>query len=145
MVFQCGFSSTSWETLFQNLLNRLHRSVYFQFFPACKLMSRTSLSLAAQWLRYLPTKGTSGPGRFHRPRGVTNPLHRDYWACTLEPVLRNRRRCCNEKPAHSNWRAAPAHCNYRKTASSKKNPAQPKIAALAFLWLRIFEQEFPHF
>ena len=62
-----------------------------------------------------------GPGRSHMPQG-TKPERQKYWAgaleptshnywahvpqllkpAHLEPVLRNKRRHCNEKPAHRN-------------------------------------------
>ena len=97
-----------------------------------KLYGRTSP--VVQWLRiHLPMQGTwvralvwEDP-TCHR---ATKPVHNNYWACALEPVnhnywahvpqllkpvplepvLRNKRSHCNEKPAHRN-----------------EDPMQPKI------------------
>ena len=53
----------------------------------------------------------------------------------LEPVLRNKRNHCNEKPTHRNEeqllkkkkkRVAPAHCNQRKPWHSNEGSAQLK-------------------
>ena len=71
-------------------------------------------SLAVQWLRIrLPMQGT----RVHplvredpTCHGATKPVRHNYWACVLqllkpahlEPVLRNKRSHCSEKPVHHN-------------------------------------------
>ena len=34
--------------------------------------------------------------------GATKPMHHNYSACALEPVLRNKKSHRNEKPAHRN-------------------------------------------
>ena len=34
--------------------------------------------------------------------GANKPMHQNYGACALEPVLHNKRSHCNEKPAHHN-------------------------------------------
>ena len=47
--------------------------------------------------------------------GATKPMHHNYWACMpqllkparLEPVLRDKRSHCNEKPAHHNKEKPP--------------------------------------
>ena len=83
-------------------------------------------SLVAQWLRIcLPMQGArvwAGAREDLTCRRATNPMHHNYWACALEltchnywarmpqllkaahlePVLRNKRSHCNEKPAHCN-------------------------------------------
>ena len=33
---------------------------------------------------------------------TTKPVHHNYWACALEPVLHNKRSHRNEKPTHRN-------------------------------------------
>ena len=56
----------------------------------------------------------------------SEPLCSNYCdLCTPEPELRNERSPHHEKTAHRNWRAAPAHCNYRKSAGSSADPGQP--------------------
>ena len=42
-------------------------------------------------------------------------------------LLPNKRGHCSEKPAHRNWRAAPACHNQRKNPLGKEDPARPKI------------------
>ena len=83
-------------------------------------------SLVVQWLQIrLPTQGTRVRALVQEDtmcRGATKPVHHNYWACTLEPashnywgrvpqllkpaclepVLRNKRSHCNEKPVHHN-------------------------------------------
>ena len=80
----------------------------------------------AQWLKiHLPMQGTRVRALVQEDptcRGATKPVHHNYWACTLEPtshnywahvpqlmkpmrlepMLRNKRSHCNEKPAHRN-------------------------------------------
>ena len=67
-------------------------------------------------------------------RGATKPVRHNYWARVpqllepvhLEPVLRNKRSHCSEKPEHRNERVAPAHaarespCTATKTQRSQK-------------------------
>ena len=43
--------------------------------------------------------------------GATEPMSDSYGACALEPMLWNERSHRNEKPAHRNWRVAPARHN----------------------------------
>ena len=45
----------------------------------------------------------------------------------LEPVLCSKRSQHNEKPVHHNQRVDPTRHNWRKSLSSNKDPAQPKI------------------
>ena len=83
-------------------------------------------SLVAQWLRIcLTMQGTQVRALVREDptcRGATKPVHHNYWACVLEPashnywahvpqllkparlepVLRNKRSHCNEKPMHCN-------------------------------------------
>ena len=83
-------------------------------------------SLVVQWLRIrLPMQGTRVRALVREDptcRGATKPVRHSYWACALEPashnywarvlqllkparlepVLRNKRNHCNEKPAHHN-------------------------------------------
>ena len=58
------------------------------------------------------------PGRFHMPRG--SPVHAPQLVkpTHLEPVPRNERSHCNEKPAHH---------NQRKPTHSNADPVQPKL------------------
>ena len=42
-----------------------------------------------------------GPGRFHMPWS-NKSVHHNNWSPHLEPVLHNKRSCCDEKPAHCN-------------------------------------------
>ena len=50
-------------------------------------------SLVVQWLRiHLPMQGTQVKSLVREDptcRGTTKPVHHSYWACTLEPTLRN--------------------------------------------------------
>ena len=83
-------------------------------------------SLVVQWLRiHLPMQGTRVQALVWEDptwRGATKPVHHNYWACALEPtshnywacvpqllklmrlqpVLRNKRCHCNEKPTYRN-------------------------------------------
>ena len=71
-------------------------------------------SLVAQWLRiHLPMQGTQVRALVREDptcRGATKPVRHNYCACVpqllkparLEPVLRNKRSHCNEKPAYYN-------------------------------------------
>ena len=83
-------------------------------------------SLVVQWLRIrLPMQGTRVRALVQEDptcRRATKPVRHNYWACTLEPashnywahmpqllkprrlepVLRNKRSHCNEKPTHRN-------------------------------------------
>ena len=66
----------------------------------------TWTSLVAQWLGVcLPMQGTWVRSLVQEDptcRGATEPVHHNYWACALEPVLHNKRSHCNEKLAHRN-------------------------------------------
>jgi len=44
---------------------------------------------------------------------ILKPMH-------LEPVFHSKRSHYNEKPEHSNWRIAPARCNWRKAGAAEK-------------------------
>ena len=47
-------------------------------------------------------------GRFHM-RSLFSKAHKPLLIpCALELLLRNKRSHCNEKPAHHDWRVAPA-------------------------------------
>ena len=46
---------------------------------------------------------------------------------SLEPMFRNTRSHCNEKPIHRNEEWPPIADNERKSAHSNENPAHPKI------------------
>ena len=63
-------------------------------------------SLVAQWLRIrLPMQGTHVRALVREDPtccGATKPVHHNCWAWALEPVLRNERSHCNEKPMHCN-------------------------------------------
>ena len=47
-------------------------------------------------------------------------------AGALEPALHHKRSRRKEKPAHHNWRGAPARCNWGKPGQQQR-PTQPKI------------------
>ena len=68
--------------------------------------SSTGTSLMAQWLRIcLLMQGTWVRALVREDptcRGAAEPARHNYWACALEPVLRNRRSHGNEKPMHFN-------------------------------------------
>ena len=98
--------------------------------PLCKCKEVNTLkiasraSLVAQWLRIrLPMQGTrvwALVREYPTCLRATKPVRRNYWACTLEPVshnywahvpqllkpvrlepvLRNKRSHCNERPIH---------------------------------------------
>ena len=71
-------------------------------------------SLVVQWLRIrLPVQGTRVRALVREDptcRGATKPVCHNYLVCApqllkparLEPVLRNKRSHCSEKPAHHN-------------------------------------------
>ena len=42
------------------------------------------------------------------PQVVTKPMGHNHRASDPEPVFRNKRNHCNEKPGHCNWRVASA-------------------------------------
>ena len=72
-----------------------------------KKTSSLRTSLVAQWLRIcLPMQGTRVQALVREDptcRGATKPVRHNYWSLhVLEPVLRNKRSHCNEKPAHRN-------------------------------------------
>ena len=50
-----------------------------------------------------------GLGRFHMPLGnqAHMPQLQSSWAAATEPVLRNKRCHCSEKPEHHDWIGAP--------------------------------------
>ena len=97
--------------------------------PPLNLLFQTSL--VVQWLRIpLPTQGTQVWALVWEDltcRGATKPVYHNYWACALEPashnywaraprllkparlepVLRNKRSHCSEKPAHLNEELPP--------------------------------------
>ena len=56
---------------------------------------------------------------------ATKPMCRDYWACALGLVL-HKRSHCKRKSTHCNESGLPC-CNYRKSACSNEDPAQPKL------------------
>ena len=80
-------------------------------------------------------------------RRATKPVHHNYWAWALEPtshnylahvpqllktlclepVLRNKRSHCNEKPVHHNEEQPPLTTTREKPTHSNKDPTQPKI------------------
>ena len=94
-------------------------------------------SLVAQWLRiHLPMQGTRVRAQ-EDPiyRGATKPVCHNYSAHVpqlpkpthLEPMLRNKRSHCNEKPAHCNEEQPLLATTKRKPACSNEGPTQPKI------------------
>ena len=65
---------------------------------------KTGASLVAQWLRVcLPMQGTRVRALVWEDptcRGAAGPVSHNYWACALEPVLRNKRGRDSERPVH---------------------------------------------
>ena len=63
-------------------------------------------SLVVQWLRIrLPMQGTRVRALVREDptcHGATKPVRYNYWACALEPMLRNKRSHRSEKPSHPN-------------------------------------------
>ena len=63
-------------------------------------------SLMAQWIQiHQPVQGSWVRSLVWKDsicRGATKPMHHNFWACTLEPLLCNERSHHNEKPAYSN-------------------------------------------
>ena len=82
--------------------------------PNKNTVSKNNLraSLVAQWLGiHLPMQGTRVRSLVREDptcRGATKPMHHNYRACEpqvlkskhLEPMLRNKRSHCDEKPVH---------------------------------------------
>ena len=92
--------------------------------------------LVVQSLRIcLQMQGTQVPSLVREDptcRGAAKPVHHNYWAHVrwlpepshLEPVLRNKRSHCSEKPAH---------CNQRKVLAQQWRPSAIKIIIIFFL------------
>ena len=102
-----------------------HRHSHHSQYPVWHL-KHTRAARVVQWLRiYLPKQGTRVRALVWEDptcRGATKPVCHNYWACALqpvshnywahmpqllkpvhlEPVLRNKRSHCSEKPAHRN-------------------------------------------
>ena len=95
------------ESLFLASSNVFHFTMLIYF-------SLTTVQVLLLWLGTIP-----------HAREATKPQCHNYWACALEPVLRNMRSHCSEKPIH-NYRVAPAHLNLRNPERSNEDPAQPK-------------------
>ena len=65
--------------------------------------------------------------------------------CTLEPELCNKRRHCNEKPVHHNYRVVLRSPLLEKSLCDSKDPAQPKNKQRsAFGTTHVANLEFPH-
>ena len=84
-----------------------YRKLFHQIvFPDSHFKVHRGTSLVVQWLRIrLPMQGTWVRALvWEDPTccGATKPVHHNYWACALEPVLHNKRSHRNEKPAHCN-------------------------------------------
>ena len=66
--------------------------------------NHTGISMVAQWLGIgLPTQGTRVRALVQEDptcHGATKPVRHNYWACTLEPMLCNKRSHRSEKPMH---------------------------------------------
>ena len=57
--------------------------------------------------RLSPCATTLGPVLWSWGAETAEPTCHNCWSlCALEPVLRNKRGHCNEKPGHRNWRVA---------------------------------------
>ena len=50
--------------------------------------------------------------------------------------MRSTRSHCTEKPVHPNYRAAPAHCNWRKAHAATKSQCSQKINKIFFFFLK---------
>ena len=58
--------------------------------------------------------------RCHR---ATEPVHHSYWACSLEPMLHDKRGRLNEKPMHHKWKVT--LCAATREKPTQQGPAQP--------------------
>ena len=95
--------------------------------------------LGGQWLRILllmqATQVRSLVQEDSSCHGTPKPLHHKYWACTLEPMLCNKRSHHNEKPAQVNeeyplitaTRESP--CTATKTHPSQKKKEEKIVPA----------------
>ena len=72
-------------------------------------------SLMVQWLRiHLPMQGTQVQSQVQEDptgHGAAKPIHLNYSAHSLEPVLCNRRGRCNGKPTHHAEEQPSTRCN----------------------------------
>ena len=95
-------------------------------------------SLVAQWLGIcLPTQGTRVQALVQEDPtccGATKPMRHNYWARVpqllkpvhLEPVLRNKRSPCNEKPGHRNQEKPPLAATRESPSAATKTQHSQK-------------------
>ena len=97
------FWSCIWSTAEHITFNCILFTLSYWTVNSLKI-SYSGTSLVAQWLRIcLPMQGTRVRALVWEDptcRGATRPVSHSYWACTLEPVLRNKRGRDSERPAH---------------------------------------------
>ena len=93
-------------------------------------MQTPGTSLVAQWLRvHLPMQGTRVRALAREDptcRGATKPVHHNYRACALEPVLRNKRSHHNEKPTHTATKSSPRSPQLEKACAQQRRPNAAK-------------------
>ena len=135
----------------QNQLEQWREQIPIAICPYDDHAKTNRASLVAQWLRIrLPMQGTQVRAMIQEDptcRGATKPMCHNYWACALEPashnywahapqllkpvhlepVLRNKRSHCNEKPAHCNEEQPPVAATRESPHVATKTPTQPKI------------------
>ena len=106
-------------------------AISYSIFIFFKNVRNRRTSLLFPGVENLPANAGLIPGRrrFHLLQGnsacatTAEPLCHNYWSSgTLEPVLRNKRSHCHEKPMHHNQRIAP-HATTRESphATTKTN------------------------
>ena len=124
--FYCSSSAKEHIKLSQRRTMELFSTLQLKYFRNRRLKCDLRASLVAQWLRIcLTMQGTQVRALVREDptcRGATKPVHHNCWACVLEPashnywahvpqllkparlepVLRNKRSHCNEKPMHCN-------------------------------------------
>ena len=89
----------------------------FQDFPAGPVVKNLSANAGTPFWSLVLEDSTC--------RGVTKPVCHNYWSrWILEPMLGNKRSCCDEKSMHHNERVAPAFHKWRKSAGSNEDLAQ---------------------
>ena len=120
------------------------------FITRYRVFWKNRASLVAQWLRiHLPMQGTRVRALVREDptcRGAAKPVHHNYWACALEPachnywahalqllkpthlepMLRNKRSHCNEKPAHRNEEQPPLATTRESPCAAMKSQHSQK-------------------
>ena len=117
--WECKLLHPLWKTVWRFLKKLKIELPYDPAIPLLGIYPEKTLiqndicraSLVAQWLRIrLPMQGTRVPALVREVptcRGATMPVRHNCWACALEPadlepMLRNKKSHCSEKPVHHN-------------------------------------------